>query len=93
MATLSDFINLDIQPKSGTARQQKVKCPKCRESGKTNYNDHCLSINIDEGLYNCHKCSWNGRITNGKTIKQMIEETKQYKAPQSTSLKSIMTRV
>lgn len=89
MATLSDFTNLDIQPKSGTARQQKVKCPKCRESGKTNYNDHCLSINIDEGLYNCHKCGWNGRITNGKTIKQMIEETKQYKAPQSTSLKSI----
>lgn len=89
MAELNQFLDLNIQPKSGTARQQKVKCPKCREKGKTHLNDACLSINIEEGLYNCHKCGWSGRVENANTIGRMIEQQKQYKAPQPKELSSI----
>ena len=89
MATLSDFLELDIQPKALSAKQQKVKCPKCKESGKTNLNDNCLSINISEGLYNCHKCGWSGKVRTEQTIAQMIEETKTYKLPEQNSLSDI----
>ena len=89
MATLSDFLELDIQPKALSAKQQKVKCPKCKESGKTNLNDNCLSINMSEGLYNCHKCGWSGKVRTEQTIAQMIEQTKAYKLPEQNSLSDI----
>ena len=89
MATLSDFLELDIQPKALSAKQQKVKCPKCKESGKTNLNDNCLSINMSKGLYNCHKCGWSGRVRTEQTIAQMIEETKTYKLPEQNILSDI----
>jgi twinkle protein len=89
MATLSDFLELDIQPKALSAKQQKVKCPKCKESGKTNLNDNCLSINMSEGLYNCHKCGWSGKVRSEQTIAQMIEQTKAYKLPEQNSLSDI----
>lgn len=41
-------------------RQFKAKCPKCKEVGKTNINDTCLSVNRDLQTFNCHKCGWNG---------------------------------
>ncbi len=89
MATLSDFLELDIQPKALSAKQQKVKCPKCKESGKTNLNDNCLSINMSDGLYNCHKCGWSGKVRTEQTITQMIEQTKAYKLPEQNSLSDI----
>ena len=89
MATLSDFLELDIQPKALSAKQQKVKCPKCKESGKTNLNDNCLSINMNDGLYNCHKCGWSGKVRTEQTIAQMIEQTKAYKLPEQNSLSDI----
>lgn len=39
----------------------KSKCPKCSHTRK-NKRDLCLSVNIDEGLYNCHNCGWNGNV-------------------------------
>ena len=86
MAGIEDFINLDIQPKSSTSRQQKVKCPKCKEQGKTNLNDTCLSINIAEGVYKCHKCNWSGKIHNEKSLIEMSEQNKQYKTPSESSI-------
>ena len=89
MATLSDFLELDIQPKSISSRQQKVKCPKCKDAGKKNLNDNCLSINMTTGLYNCHKCSWSGKVRSEQTITQMIEQTKQYILPKNDDLSDI----
>ena len=89
MASLSDFSELDIQLKSTTSKQQKVKCPKCKESGKSNLSDNCLSINLNEGLYNCHKCGWSGKVRTEQTITQMIEQTKQYILPKNDDLSDI----
>lgn len=43
------------------ARQQKVLCPRCsRDRRKT--SDRCLSVNVAEGIWNCHHCGWSGTI-------------------------------
>lgn len=56
------FFNLGIQVK-GNRTEQKCKCPNCVTLGKTNINDTCLSINLESGLYNCHKCGWKGCVS------------------------------
>jgi len=39
----------------------KTKCPQCSHKRK-NKRDLCLSVDIDNGLYNCHNCGWNGNV-------------------------------
>lgn len=58
---IDNFRDIRIEPK-GNRVEQKVKCPNCFDIGKTNINDTCLSINLDSGLYNCHKCGWKGCV-------------------------------
>lgn len=41
--------------------QEKSTCPKCSHNRK-NKRDTCLSIDIDNGLYNCHNCGWGGNV-------------------------------
>lgn len=58
---IQEFLDIGIVPK-GNRPEQKVKCPNCYRIGKTNHNDTCLSIHLIEGMYNCFKCGWKGRI-------------------------------
>ena len=39
----------------GTSGQEKIQCPQCSSSRKKT-SDPCLSVNIDEGVWNCHHC-------------------------------------
>ena len=41
--------------------QVKTKCPKCSHDRKKK-TDPCLSVNIDEGVWNCHNCGWTGGL-------------------------------
>jgi twinkle protein len=66
MLNFNLFYELGIQPK-GSIQQQKVVCPNCAKVGKTNLKDTCLSINLKDGLYNCHKCGWSGCVKAGET--------------------------
>ena len=43
------------------AGQVKTKCPKCSYDRKKK-SDPCLSVNIDEGVWNCHNCGWTGGL-------------------------------
>lgn len=87
MANLSDFEAIGIFPKSGR-NKQKVKCPECKQQGKQNTNDPCLSINIPEGLYKCHKCSWSGKVgdNNSITHNQPLNEPVKYTAPKKNNI-------
>ena len=58
---IDKFIALGIEPK-GNRPQQKLICPNCIKLGKQNIKDTCLSIDLNDGLYNCHKCGWSGKI-------------------------------
>ena len=73
---VNNFLEIGIQPK-GNRLEQKVTCPNCVKVGKTNIKDTCLSINLDSGLYNCHKCAWSGCVK-PKDFKPMyVKPTKQ----------------
>lgn len=52
-------IGIDIGNK--TSGQVKVKCPRCSHSRK-NKMEPCLSVNIDDGAWNCHNCEWKGTL-------------------------------
>ena len=78
-----NFIKIGIVPK-GKYSQQKVKCPKCSHTRKKK-TDCSLSINIDDGLYHCHHCGWNGSVNPNNT---MIQE-KIYTLPTTNNLKRI----
>lgn len=74
------FYEIGIQPK-GTHVQQKVKCPNCPKAGHDGHNDTPLSINLKDGLYNCHRCGWTGCVKKG--------EVKQYERPIKTNFTKI----
>tara|TARA_R110000824_G_scaffold144529_1_gene312479 strand:- start:1229 stop:2926 length:1698 start_codon:yes stop_codon:yes gene_type:complete len=58
--------------------QVKTKCPKCSQDRKKK-TDPCLSVNIDEGVWNCHNCGWTGGL---KKENNYMQE-KNYILPQA----------
>ena len=50
---------IDIRNVKGS--QGKTLCPKCSHTRKKK-TDPCLSVNINEGIWNCHNCGWNGSL-------------------------------
>ena len=81
------FEKIGILPR-GNNTQQKVKCPNCYSIGKEHFNDPCLSINLETGLYKCHKCSWSGRV---KTD-YFMPIKKVYQKPVKNNLKKLNQR-
>ncbi len=67
---------LGIDLKGRTSGTQKVVCPQCSD-GRKNKRDKSLSVNIGEGVYNCHHCGWAGGV---KTVEKM--EKKNYTIPE-----------
>ena len=80
---MGNFADLGIQIK-GNRNQQKVQCPNCIKLGKENYKDTCLSVNLSEGIYNCHKCGWYGKV---KSENSIVMEAKVYKTPEKNNMK------
>ena len=57
---INEFLNLGIEIKQ-TRGQVKTKCPQCHHTRK-NKSDRPLSVDIDNGLYNCHNCGFSGNV-------------------------------
>ena len=57
---INEFLNLGIEIKQNRG-QVKTKCPKCHHTRK-NKSDRPLSVDIDNGLYNCHNCGFSGNV-------------------------------
>ena len=71
MKTFHDF-GIDVGNKS--TGKIKTQCPKCSQTRK-NKRDKCLSVDLDQGLFNCHNCGWAG------TTK--FEKKKEFIRPQT----------
>ena len=52
-------VGIDIRNIRGTSG--KTLCPECSASRKKK-TDPCLSVNINEGIWNCHNCGWSGSL-------------------------------
>lgn len=90
MTNQDKLIALGI-PTKRTSGTDKTTCPRCSESRK-NKRDKCLSVNIDEGVYKCHNCGWQGGIMNSK--KEVFTNTPQkleYAFPSETQLGKELT--
>jgi twinkle protein len=55
--------------------QIKTKCPKCSHERKKK-SEPCLSVNIDEGIWNCHNCGWKGSLKKTNYMQEVF-----YKRP------------
>lgn len=83
MITEFQEIGIKVFPSNGL--QQKTTCPNCIRMGKKKLKDKCLSINLDLGLYNCHKCGWRGSV-----IKK--EMSKVYSIPTTNNFKGLTSK-
>lgn len=82
--TIADkFYNLGVQLK-GNRIEQKCKCPNCVTLGKTNINDTCLSVNLNTGLYLCHKCGWKGCVAEKEYKREEMQII--YKIPEKPNI-------
>ena len=76
---MKDFSPYGISVPSGRSGNIKTTCPNCASLGKEHLKDTCLSVNMDEGVWNCHKCSWTGGLNEAKNkIDYSIPERKNF---------------
>lgn len=81
---LLEDIGINLHSKRGGTI--KTTCPKCSDSRK-NKKDPCLSVNIDEGIYNCHNCEWHGRVFNRPPKKDYIKPPKRLEKLEEQTIK------
>ena len=55
-----NFYDYGIKIKKNSG-QVKTTCPKCSPERRKK-TETCLSVNIDEGIWNCHNCGWSGYL-------------------------------
>ncbi len=77
---IDELQQLGIMVKPNHRGDVKVKCPKCSDSRKgANKKEPCLSVNVDEGIWNCHNCGWAGSV----------KKSKNYIVPDQPELKTL----
>ncbi|QDP62882.1 MAG: putative bifunctional DNA primase/polymerase [Prokaryotic dsDNA virus sp.] len=57
---LDKFLQLGIKVRN-VSGNQKTHCPKCSHTRK-NKRDKSLSVNVPEGMFNCHHCGYSGNV-------------------------------
>lgn len=79
MKQFSDF-RIDI---IGTGPQVYTTCPECAPTRKKK-NAKCLSVNIEQGIWNCHHCGWSGSLKFGhdKNSRPFAWKPKTYRKPE-----------
>ena len=61
-----------INTKGKISGQFKTTCPKCSQDRKKK-SDPCLSVNIDEQVWNCHNCGWTGSVNKRKEVVEYVK--------------------
>lgn len=73
---LKELMAQGIDLKGKTTGSIKITCPQCSAVRK-HRTDPCLSVNIDEGVWNCHNCGWSGSAG-----KRTYTKRREYKLPE-----------
>jgi len=66
-----DFIDFGIDVSSTNGDQVYTLCPECSASRRKK-KVKCLSVNMTEGIWNCHHCGWTGSLLSGNDWKDKI---------------------
>lgn len=59
MSAQHELAALGIDTRGRYSGQIKTICPECSHT-RTKKTDPCLSVNLDDGVYHCHNCGWQG---------------------------------
>jgi twinkle protein len=91
---LKTFTDFNIDTKGRASGQVKTLCPQCSHKRKKKH-DPCLSVDLDQGIWNCHNCDWTGSLKKNESYQQkpqpMNEKTfkkPQYQPPQELPIKA-----
>lgn len=68
---------------TGPGPQVYTTCPQCAPTRKKK-NAKCLSVNIENGIWNCHHCGWSGSLKFGddKNSRPFAWKPKTYRKPE-----------
>jgi len=56
-------VGIEFPASSYSGRDIKTRCPECSESHSwSNRNHRDLSVNIEDGVWNCHRCGYSGSL-------------------------------
>lgn len=69
---------MGINVREGQRGNVKVPCPQCSHSRK-NKTDPCLSVDVSEGIWNCHNCGWSGTAKVAKPKKEYVKPAPELK--------------
>jgi 5S rRNA maturation endonuclease (ribonuclease M5) len=72
MTNIQTFSDYDIDIGNKTSGQHYTICPKCSHDRKKK-SDKCLSVNITDGVWNCHHCGWSGVLKSSNGNGQHFE--------------------
>lgn len=75
MSTIKELLEKEGIDLKRITTTGKTTCPKCSADRKKP-KDPCLSVNVIEGSYKCHNCSWAGRV-----FERPVYEKKSYIKP------------
>jgi twinkle protein len=79
---LKTWIDFLIDTRGRSSGQIKTLCPKCSHQRKKKH-DPCLSVDLDQGVWNCHNCGWKGGLNGNGTNQRKPQpmKTNTYKKP------------
>ncbi len=81
MKTYRDF-GIEV-PYGRTYGQIKTYCPQCRDK-RTNKRDKSLSVDLANGVWNCHYCGWHGYLSEER---DMNTQANSFRRPQKPTYK------
>ncbi len=77
-----DWTAEGIRTYGRSSGELKTLCPKC-SADRTHKTDKCLSVNLSEGVWNCHHCGWTGKA------KQIGATSPHWERPRKTYTKPV----
>ncbi|MBT5632854.1 MAG: toprim domain-containing protein [Nitrospina sp.] len=86
------FYDHGIDTKGKISGQVKIPCPKCSHTRKKKY-DPCLSVNIDDEVWNCWHCEWSGGLKNGNVHNGNGYKPRQVNKPQYSTESGLSAKV
>lgn len=63
--SMETFADYGITVPAGATGDIKTTCPRCSPSRKKS-TAPCLSVNVEEGVWNCWHCGWTGSLKTGE---------------------------
>ncbi len=83
-----NFYDYGIKIKKSSG-QVKTTCPKCSHERRKK-TEPCLSVNIDEGIWNCHNCGWKGYLKKQNEYMEKVYIKPKLKKKQSKYTKQLL---